>query len=540
MSSSPVHELPVQYGARAATLTLDENVLEVRCKGQLWLQLPTELVLDVQWTAPSLSLAVLRPRLRAPTRPTTLTRAQWAQRHLDKSLEKLQLATYTFHATDAGAWAVQALRAAYPRTSSRRRVLVICNPSGGKGHGQRVLEQIVVPTLKAARCDLTVVKTTHRGHAYQVASELDADAFDALACVAGDGTVHEVVNGLASRADAERATRLPLVPVPTGSGNGLFVSLHGAPAGFQARLACLSVIKGTAHQHELMAITQPARAFDEGTAAKYVHRTTAANGEEYVQYYSFMSQAIGIMADIDIGTEWMRWLGDLRFTLGYLHGVLRNKPCPVDIDVLLGPHGTTSLQTMYERAGNAASARAVDDEPNRLSDVHALRHGSVVDDISPATKLNPDGATPSASSAWQRVDTVPSSVYAGKVPYVGRSLMAFPYVQPCDHLIDVLVQDQRTSAWRKIISTTHGETGDHIFDEGMHYLKVAAMRISPRVHASKHRYLSIDGEMMPYAAFQVETSALSLRLLSLDDDEWHPPSLRSPTLDTHGPRYAST
>ena len=35
---------------------------------------------------------------------------------------------------------------------------------------------------------------------------------------------------------------------------------------------------------------------------------------------SFMSQALGLMADLDIGTEYLRWMGDLRFMLGFLHG----------------------------------------------------------------------------------------------------------------------------------------------------------------------------------------------------------------------------
>lgn len=36
--------------------------------------------------------------------------------------------------------------------------------------------------------------------------------------------------------------------------------------------------------------------------------------------FSFLSQAIGLMADIDLGTEKLRWMGDGRFILGYLRG----------------------------------------------------------------------------------------------------------------------------------------------------------------------------------------------------------------------------
>lgn len=35
---------------------------------------------------------------------------------------------------------------------------------------------------------------------------------------------------------------------------------------------------------------------------------------------SFMSQALGLMADLDIGTENLRWMGDTRFMVGLLRG----------------------------------------------------------------------------------------------------------------------------------------------------------------------------------------------------------------------------
>lgn len=35
---------------------------------------------------------------------------------------------------------------------------------------------------------------------------------------------------------------------------------------------------------------------------------------------SFMSQALGLMADLDIGTEHLRWMGDSRFLYGFLRG----------------------------------------------------------------------------------------------------------------------------------------------------------------------------------------------------------------------------
>jgi sphingosine kinase len=68
-------------------------------------------------------------------------------------------------------------------------------------------------------------------------------------------------------------------------------------------------------------------------------------------YLSFLSQALGLMADLDLGTEALRWMGDGRFIVGYLRGgeahvhvisvvankrlVVTKKLCPVDIEYKL-------------------------------------------------------------------------------------------------------------------------------------------------------------------------------------------------------------
>ncbi len=36
--------------------------------------------------------------------------------------------------------------------------------------------------------------------------------------------------------------------------------------------------------------------------------------------FSFMSQCVGLMADLDLGTEHLRWMGSNRFVYGYLRG----------------------------------------------------------------------------------------------------------------------------------------------------------------------------------------------------------------------------
>jgi len=52
--------------------------------------------------------------------------------------------------------------------------------------------------------------------------------------------------------------------------------------------------------------------------------------------WSFLATAMGLMVDLDIGTEHLRWMGDMRFTLGFLKGVAvsRNHLCRIKTRVV--------------------------------------------------------------------------------------------------------------------------------------------------------------------------------------------------------------
>jgi len=49
-----------------------------------------------------------------------------------------------------------------------------------------------------------------------------------------------------------------------------------------------------------------------------------SQGEKRV--ISFMSQAVGLMADADLGTENLRWMGNSRFIYGFVKGRMYNPP----------------------------------------------------------------------------------------------------------------------------------------------------------------------------------------------------------------------
>ncbi|HSQ21865.1 MAG TPA: diacylglycerol kinase family protein [Coriobacteriia bacterium] len=91
------------------------------------------------------------------------------------------------------------------------RMLLIVNPTAR--HGETApLVPAIERLLQSVGHD--VVLTERAGHAAEIAAS--AQGYDTLVAVGGDGTVHEVLNGIMRRPEADRPT---LGLIPTGSGN---------------------------------------------------------------------------------------------------------------------------------------------------------------------------------------------------------------------------------------------------------------------------------------------------------------------------------
>lgn len=94
----------------------------------------------------------------------------------------------------------------------RSRILVIANPVSGRGKGAR-LARALLGRLQGKGCTVDFQETRQAGDARRAAA--GAAAFSAVACIGGDGTVNEVVNGLPP------AGVPPLTMVPCGTANVL-------------------------------------------------------------------------------------------------------------------------------------------------------------------------------------------------------------------------------------------------------------------------------------------------------------------------------
>jgi len=118
------------------------------------------------------------------------------------------------------------------------RMKVILNPKAGKWYGDRI-EPELREYLKAEGLDFDLIRTQSPKHATQLTQEALADGFKMVVAAGGDGTAHEVVNGLMAAAERGVMGTLGVIPVGTGSDFAHGVGMPGT-----LREACHQLANG--------------------------------------------------------------------------------------------------------------------------------------------------------------------------------------------------------------------------------------------------------------------------------------------------------
>jgi sphingosine kinase len=417
--------------------------------------------------------------------------------------------------TDAKLWVDRLLAKAYRVGAKRqKRIKVLINPFGGQGNALKLWTREVEPILAAAHCMVDVEMTTHRGHAVAILEKLDIDAYDVVACASGDGLPHEAFNGLAKRKDARRALRkIAVCQIPCGSGNAMSLNFNGTNS---PSLAALEIVKGIRSPLDLVAITQ---------------------GDNLM--YSFLSQTAGVIADTDLGTESLRWMGSFRFVWGIVVRMLGKTIYPAEVSVLQITDDKRVIREEYRRAReelDAANSKLLDreqDDDDAADDdqpLPCLKYGTVNDEL-PADFKTQD---------MSRLGIF----YAGNGCYMMADAPFFPAALPADGKMDLILvpgDTKRMTCVRMLLGIEHGAMMN--FPETS-YSKIVAYRITPRasplltqrgLSARLRRWLggspadgddgdgliSIDGERVPFEPFQGEVMPRMATVLSKNGPVYH-------------------
>ena len=96
-----------------------------------------------------------------------------------------------------------------------KKFYMIVNPHGGIKKGIGILDR-VKPIFEDGGAELTILETEYAGHAREMALEKDFTGYDGFCAIGGDGTMHEVINGMLKRPDGRK---LPIGLVTGGTGN---------------------------------------------------------------------------------------------------------------------------------------------------------------------------------------------------------------------------------------------------------------------------------------------------------------------------------
>jgi sphingosine kinase len=375
------------------------------------------------------------------------------------------------------------MKSAYGESTVSPHILIVINPHSGRGEANRIYHQEILPILKGAHVPVTYVETGYTEHAVQIAKDLEIDKFDIIACCSGDGIPHEIINGLYQRKDRVDAfNKVALTQLPCGSGNSMTLSTHGTA---NAAMATVNMLKAKKSKLDLMAVSQ----------------NTLLG--EITTKLSFLSQSYGIIADADIGTEYLRWMGPIRFDLGVACRLLIRStyPCDLYVDYVTTHKSEIDHHFATHKNSTNDSLDIVTEENFTLS--------------APSLNQNPP-------STWKKLDTSHSDnlnvLYVGKMPYISKDVQFFPAALPNDGAMDMVISDTKMSVMEAIKMFDQVGNGHHVFNEKVLHAKIAAYRLVPRLKNSRNHYISVDGESFPFEPLQVEVLPKVLTVLLPEGD----------------------
>lgn len=253
-----------------------------------------------------------------------------------------------------------------------RRILIIYNPLAGRQKASELVKDFAVPRFADIGIECECLLTEYCGHARELAVTCSLAEFDCLVAVGGDGTLHEVVNGMLARADG---VQVPVGVIPLGSGNAFASDFRFAARQGKPELAS---------EKELLAW-----AVDRIAAGQIAHIDVLEVQLEGRSLVAIEALFLGLFGEVDILAEPFRFLGPARLDLLSVWSILKTNRCSfkarirgeegnseeLSMDVLglgicLSQHWTSTM--------HANPSACLDDG---LAEMNAIPGDALVDDV---------------------------------------------------------------------------------------------------------------------------------------------------------------
>ena len=181
-----------------------------------------------------------------------------------------------------------------------KNLLVIINTNSGKGDSEKTFFTQVLPYFEEhTNYKIEYCVSRYCNHVdYYISQNKDIiNQYDSLIILGGDGMFHLTLNSL-----IKNKVDIPLGIIPSGSGNGLVKSIFYERVRDEYTVFdCYNLIK----EYRIKSIDTISVSSNTGNLT------------------SFLAISWGIISDLDINTEFMRFLGNIRFDIGAVWNILR-------------------------------------------------------------------------------------------------------------------------------------------------------------------------------------------------------------------------
>lgn len=236
-------------------------------------------------------------------------------------------------------------------------ICIIINPNAGSAEESGHILKMV-----AEHPNITAWLTTEAGHARELAGEAIEAGFGIVAAAGGDGTIHEVVNGLMHHGGN---VRFGLIPLGTGNDLARTLAIPRDP-----RDAVALLLAGRAERLDLIRV-------DSVETHRYA--INAASGG----FSGHVNEAM----DSDMKTYW----GPLAYILGAVNALPDLTGYHTSISYDEGPHEEVdAINVIVANGRTVAGGKRVaplSNPQDGLLDVMVVRNGSVLEMAAVATRL---------------------------------------------------------------------------------------------------------------------------------------------------------
>lgn len=175
-----------------------------------------------------------------------------------------------------------------------KKALIFVNPKSGKGRSISILENIIPEIKKKYIIEIVITKYKHHIYIYFENNISSIKKNNLIISMGGDGLAYEIINSLKIN-----NLNIPLAEIPTGSSNGYFKSL-------------------TNYLNKDFSIDSAINIIND-----YNIKNVDIMKINNLNLYSRLAISWGIVSNIDIGTEWMRKIGTIRYDIGAVWNILK-------------------------------------------------------------------------------------------------------------------------------------------------------------------------------------------------------------------------